>query len=49
LVEYIKTVGLDPLGASFLSAAEQKNIDLLTKSQKDIDLLAGVYGSERFK
>ncbi len=49
LVEYIKSVGLDPLGASFLSAAEEKNIDLLTKSHKDIDLLTGVYGSERIK
>ena len=47
LVEYIKTVGIDPLGAAFLSAAEEKNIDLLVKSQKDIDLLTGVYGAER--
>ncbi len=49
LVEYIKSVGLDPLGASFLSAAEEKNIDLLTKSHKDIDLLTGVYGTEKIK
>lgn len=47
LVEYIKTVGIDPLGAAFLSAAEEKNIDLLVKSQKDIDLLTGVYGAQR--
>lgn len=47
LVEYIKTVGIDPLGAALLSAAEEKNIDLLVKSQKDIDLLTGVYGAQR--
>jgi UDP-glucose 6-dehydrogenase len=47
LVEYIKSVGLDPLGEAFLVAAEKKNIDLLINTQKDIDLLTGVYGSEK--
>ncbi len=40
-------VDIDPLGAAFLSAAEEKNINLLLKSQKDIDLLTGVYGPEK--
>ena len=49
LVEYIKSTGTDPLGEAFLCAVEQKNIDLLQKSQKDIDLLTGVYGTEKIK
>lgn len=35
----------DPGGAAALRALEQKNIDLLCKSEKDLDLLEGVYGS----
>jgi UDPglucose 6-dehydrogenase len=34
----------DPLGKEILSALKRKNIDLLTSSNKDIDLLSGVYG-----
>jgi len=34
----------DELGASFLYAAEKKNVSLLLGSGKDFDLLAGVYG-----
>lgn len=34
----------DEVGNSFLRAAEAKNIDLLKKSNKDLDLLEGVYG-----
>lgn len=49
LVEYIKNAGIDPLGLAFLSAAQDKNIDLLKQSQKDIDLLMGVYGAERIQ
>jgi len=46
LVEYTKKIGIDPLGEAFLSAAEQKNIQLLLQTQKDLDLLAWVYGSD---
>jgi hypothetical protein len=35
----------DPLWQAFLVAAEQKNINLLRQSHKDLDLLQGVYGS----
>jgi DNA polymerase III epsilon subunit-like protein len=34
----------DQTGLDVLRALEQKNISLLTKSGKDLDLLAGVYG-----
>ena len=34
----------DPYGNAFLEAMERKNIELLTKSNKDIDLLQNVYG-----
>ncbi|MCR4334669.1 MAG: hypothetical protein NUV47_02995 [Patescibacteria group bacterium] len=34
----------DPLGLSILKSLEKKNIELLKKSNKDIDLLRGVYG-----
>lgn len=44
LIEYSKKQGGDPLGLKFLQAAEKKNIDLLLKSEKDLDLLEGVYG-----
>lgn len=34
----------EPLGAAFLKAAQQKNVSLLVNSDKDLDLLTGVYG-----
>lgn len=37
----------DPEGVSMLKALEQKNISLLTKSSKDIDILKSVYGKEK--
>ena len=40
---YEKVVA-DTEGAALLAAAQKKNIALLTKSQKDLDLLSGVYG-----
>ena len=40
---YKKNVG-DDLGVKALEALEQKNIDLLVSTNKDIDLLEGVYG-----
>ena len=40
---YEKTVK-EPHGAAFLNAAQAKNIALLAASQKDLDLLHGVYG-----
>ena len=42
---YEKEVG-DEAGVNLLKAMEEKNIDLLTKSEKDIDLLKGVYGDD---
>lgn len=36
----------DELGSSFLRAAEAKNKKLLKDTNKDLDLLSGVYGSE---
>ncbi len=39
----------DELGINLLKAIEEKNIDLLLKSKKDIDLLAGVYGEDIIK
>lgn len=39
----------DEKGIALLKAMEEKNIDLLVKSNKDIDLLAGVYGEEIVK
>jgi len=42
---YEKTVG-DDIGVALLRAMEDKNIDLLMSSKKDLDLLAGVYGEE---
>ena len=41
---YQSAVG-DPLGAAVISALEEKNIDLLLSTQKDLDLLEGVYGA----
>ena len=45
---YEKTVG-DTYGLSLLKAMEEKNIDLLVKSNKDLELLKGVYGEEAIK
>lgn len=42
---YRKQVG-DEAGVQFLAAMEKKNIDLLKRSGKDIDLLRGVYGED---
>ena len=39
-----QTVEHDALGDSVLTALIEKNIDLLTTSNKDLDLLKGVYG-----
>ncbi|MFA5099214.1 MAG: NAD-dependent epimerase/dehydratase family protein [Candidatus Paceibacterota bacterium] len=44
---YKKHIG-DDLGTKVLESLEDKNADLLVKSGKDLDLLAGVYG-EKFK
>lgn len=41
---YHDTLPEDALGANILSALEKKNIDLLRKSNKDIDFLEDVYG-----
>lgn len=38
-----------PEGVAFLSAAQKKNIALLTGTNKDLDLLAGVYGRSIIK
>lgn len=45
---YEKAVG-DKKGMALLRAMEEKNIDLLMNSDKDLDLLAGVYGEEVIK
>lgn len=42
---YEKTAG-DEKGAALLKAMEEKNIDLLVSTGKDLDLLAGIYGEE---
>lgn len=42
---YRKTVG-DEHGVAILEALRKKNIDLLISSEKDIDLLVSVYGSD---
>ncbi|PIR82463.1 hypothetical protein COU20_02395 [Candidatus Kaiserbacteria bacterium CG10_big_fil_rev_8_21_14_0_10_59_10] len=41
---YARRLSDDARGQSFLRAMECKNVDLLTKSGKDLDLLKGVYG-----
>ncbi|MCX6820304.1 MAG: hypothetical protein NT019_03445 [Candidatus Adlerbacteria bacterium] len=41
---YEKLSPADASGVAVLKALEQKNIELLTKSGKDLDLLKGVYG-----
>jgi len=45
---YERAVG-DELGKSILDSLKAKNIDLLVKSGKDLDLLKGVYGEEILK
>lgn len=42
---YEQTVG-DAAGVEFLKSAQKKNINLLVKSNKDLDLLKGVYGED---
>jgi UDPglucose 6-dehydrogenase len=44
LREFYEEICDDSVGVDFLRAAEMKNIELLKVSQKDIDLLEGVYG-----
>ena len=44
LREFYEAACTDMAGSSFLRAAEIKNIDLLKKSNKDLELLKGVYG-----
>ncbi len=41
---YTKLMPNDAKGLAMLAALEQKNIELLTESGKDLDLLRGVYG-----
>ena len=43
---YEKEVG-DEFGVKLLEAMRDKNIDLLVKSKKDLDLLNGVYGEDK--
>jgi len=43
-MQYEKVFPNDPEGIAVLRALEQKNIALLTESEKDLDLLKGVYG-----
>ncbi len=45
LREFYEEVCDDSVGVDFLRAAEMKNIQVLRTSQKDIDLLEGVYGT----
>lgn len=45
---YEKEIG-DELGIKLLEAMRDKNIDLLVSSNKDLDLLAGVYGKDVIK
>lgn len=42
---YQNKVG-DEAGLNFLKSVQGKNIDLLVKSKKDLDLLKGVHGEE---
>jgi len=42
---YEQKIG-DASGVEFLRSAQKKNIDLLIKSKKDLDLLRGVYGKD---
>ncbi len=43
---YEQVVPEDALGQAVLEAIERKNIELLTNSGKDLDLLEGVYGKD---
>ena len=45
---YKKEIG-DDFGVKVLESLQNKNIDLLVKSNKDLDLLKGVYGEEAIK
>ena len=44
LREFYEETCSDAIGTDFLRAAEAKNIDLLKSSNKDLDVLKGVYG-----
>lgn len=44
-----KLLPKDKLGRAMLKSIEQKNVDLLLSSNKDLDLLEGVYGSKILK
>ena len=46
---YRETFPDDALGANVLTSLECKNIDLLLSTNKDVDLLKGVYGDEPSK
>jgi UDPglucose 6-dehydrogenase len=46
LREFYESEITDPIGLAFLQAVEAKNIDLLKSTNKDLDLLKDVYGSE---
>jgi len=46
---YKKHVSSDKLGVKVFEAMEAKNIELLTSSGKDLDLLEGVYGPKAVK
>ncbi len=46
LREFYEDICVDEPGSNFLRAAELKNIDLLKKSNKDLNLLQGVYGEK---
>lgn len=46
-MQYEKVFPEDTAGAAVLRALECKNIDLLSGSNKDLDLLKGVYGDSR--
>lgn len=43
---YERAVPTDKPGSNFLRSLEAKNIDLLTSTNKDMDLLRGVYGEK---
>jgi len=42
---YLKKLADDPIGKDILERIEKKNKELLIKSNKNLDLLSGVYGS----
>jgi UDPglucose 6-dehydrogenase len=45
--DFYATKVKDAYGKSLLSSLSRKNIELLTKSKKDLDLLRGVYGKRK--